>query len=265
MPNAGRRRGPGHRSSSSSPHRTGALSALIPLVVLGALIAAACTAEEPAGRGEASGATVEEIRTEDGLTLDARLWDRGRERIAIYLHEFRDDQSSWWSYVERDRPPRVSALTFDLRGHGQSEGSIEDVEGMVLDAVAAIAFARDLGYERVMLVGAGMGAAVALVAAVEAHDVTVVGFSTPADFDALDTVAVLELVADRVQLIATRDDVSAADSLRQFRALGNVDTTQARLYPGSSHGVAALEGRAGADIRARFETLLDEFWVPRQG
>src|SRR5690606_540111 len=127
------------------------------------------------------------------------------------------------------------------------------------------AFARGQGYRHVMLVGAGMGAAVAIVTAVEVPDVTVVGFSAPADFDALDTVAVVELLDDRVQLIATRDDVSAADSLHKFRALGNVDSTQARLYPGTAHGVDVLEGRNGAEIRDRFQELLDEFGVQPAG
>lgn len=236
--------------------------ALIALLGAAALLAAACTESAPVARGEASGAEVVEIDTEGEVTLDGRLWDRGHERLVIYLHEFRDDQSVWWPYAEIDRARPLSAMTFDFRGHGASPGNLEDVEGMVEDVEAAITYARDRGFRQIMLVGAGMGAAVGLVAAVEVPDVTVVGFSTPADFDQLDAVAVVGLLAERVHLIATRDDVSAADSLHQFRALGNIDSRQARLYPGSSHGVAVLEGRAGADIRERFEVLLDEFWVP---
>ncbi len=231
------------------------------LATLAVFLAAACTAQTPVERVEPTGAEVVQIESTDGLSLDARLWDRGPARLAIYLHEFREDQSSWWPHAEDTRSPAVSAMTLDFRGHGDSEGDQVDVEGMVHDVVAAIRFARDRGFERVMLVGAGMGAAVAVIAAVEVPDVTVVGFSTPADFDALDTVAVVELVADRVQLIAMRDDISAADSLRRFRGLPNVDSTTARIYPGRAHGVAILEGRAGADARARFDDLLTQFWV----
>jgi|GEM_PF-3402820 len=245
--------------------RTSVTVALFALLSTTALVAASCTEAAPIERGEATGAEVVQIVTADEVTLDGRLWDRGHERLVIYLHEFRDDQSAWWPHAERDRARPISALTIDFRGHGISGGSLEDVEGMVEDVEATIAFARERGFEQIMLVGAGMGAAVSLVAAVEVPDVTVVGFSTPADFDQLDAVAVVELLADRVHLIATRDDVSAADSLHRFRGLGNIDSRQARLYPGSSHGVAVLEGRAGADIRERFELLLDEFWVPVAG
>lgn len=239
--------------------------ALMALLGAAALGAAACTEKAPKERGEAAGAEVVQIVTDDEVALDGRLWDRGHQRLVIYLHEFRDDQSAWWPHAEIDRARPISAMTIDFRGHGVSGGDIEDVEGMVQDVEAAIAYARERGFEQIMLVGAGMGAAVSLVAAVEVSDVTVVGFSTPADFDQLDAVAVVEILADRVHLIATRDDVSAADSLRRFRVLGNIDSRQARLYPGGAHGVALLEGRAGAGIRERFEELLDEFWVPVAG
>ncbi len=235
------------------------LAGLVALVLaLGVLVG--CTADRVDERGDATGATAVQIETADGLTLDARLWDRGPARLVIYLHEFREDQSAWWREAAQDHG-RTSALTLDLRGHGESEGDLDDVEGMVHDVEAAITFVRERGFRRVMLVGAGMGAAVAIVAAVEVPDVTVLGLSTPADFDAMDTVAVVELVADRVQLIAMRDDISAADSLHRFRTLPNVDSTTARLYPGRGHGVAVLDGPSSAEVRARFETLLGEFWV----
>ena len=235
------------------------LGGLAVLVLLTGVLAG-CTSGHAVDNGEATGASPVQIATSDGLTLDARLWDRGPARLVIYLHEFREDQSAWWREASQSTSP-ASALTLDFRGHGDSEGDHDDVEGMVRDVEAAITYAREHGFRRVMLVGAGMGAAVAIVAAVEVPDVTVVGLSAPADFDAMDTVAVVELVADRVQLIAMREDISAADSLHRFRALPNVDSTTARLYPGRGHGVEILDGTSGREVRERFETLLTEFWV----
>lgn len=228
------------------------------VLLMGAL--AGCTTDHVADRGEATGASAVQITTADGLSLDARLWDRGRAQLVIYLHEFREDQSAWWGEASQ-AASHASALTLDFRGHGESEGEHDDVEGMVHDVEAAIAFAREQGFRRVMLVGAGMGAAVAIVAAVEVPDVTVVGLSAPADFDVMDTVAVVELIADRVRLIAMREDISAADSLHRFRSLPNVDSTTARLYPGRGHGVEILDGTSGREVRERFDTLLTEFWV----
>ena len=245
--------------------RLGRLGPLTPVAVALALAVSflgSCTDHEPEDAVEAVGSETITIRTADGLTLDGRVWDRGHDRLVIYLHEFRENQDSWWPYAREPRGEGVSALTFDFRGHGKSEGNLDDIDGMVLDAEAAIAFARDRGFERVMLVGAGMGAAVGLVAAADVPDVTIVGFSTPADFDTLDTVDVVERLDGRVQLIATRDDVSAADSLHKFRALGNVDSTEARLYPGGGHGVDLLSEHATHSISERFDELLADFWVP---
>ena len=242
-----------------APVRHGGLGGLAALVLLISGLVG-CTEDRATDSREATGAVPVQISTSDGLRLDARLWDRGPSRVVIYLHEFREDQSAWWPEATLGHAG-TSSLTLDFRGHGDSEGDHEDVEGMVHDVEAAVTFVRERGFQRVMLVGAGMGAAVAIVAAVEVPDVTVVGLSAPADFDAMDTVAVVELVADRVQLIAMREDISAADSLHRFRALPNVDSTTARLYPGRGHGVEILDGTSDNDVRARFETLLAEFWV----
>ena len=139
----------------------GRLGPLTPVAVALALAVSflgSCTDHEPEDAVEAVGSETITIRTADGLTLDGRVWDRGHDRLVIYLHEFRENQDSWWPYAREPRGEGVSALTFDFRGHGKSEGNLDDIDGMVLDAEAAIAFARDRGFERVMLVGAGMGA-----------------------------------------------------------------------------------------------------------
>ena len=243
--------------------RIGPLTPVAVALALATSLLGSCTDHEPEDPVEAIGAETVTLHSSDGLTLDGRLWDRGHDRLVIYLHEFRENQDSWWPIAREPRGQGISAFTFDFRGHGASGGSLDDVDGMVLDANAAIAFARERGFQQVMLVGAGMGAAVALVAAVDVPDVTVVGFSTPADFDTLDTVDVVERLDGRVQLIATRDDVSAADSLHKFRALGNVDSTEARLYPGGGHGVDLLSDRVTPAISERFDELLADFWVPR--
>lgn len=53
-------------------------------------------------------------------------------------------------------------VTFDFRGHGGSSGlsTVGDLE--VLDTAAAVAWARLLGYRRIVLVGFSMGAGVAV-------------------------------------------------------------------------------------------------------
>ncbi|MEX2032545.1 MAG: alpha/beta fold hydrolase, partial [Dehalococcoidia bacterium] len=155
-----------------------------------------------------------------------------------------------------------SALTFDFRGHGASEGEVDDIEGMLNDVRAAIAFAQEHRYRQIMLVGAGMGGAIAIVAAAEYPEVTVVGFSVPSDFDVFTPLQVASEVRDRISVVASSDDLSAAYALRQFRDEAGIDAEHAVEYPGGAHGVDMLSGRAGADVRAHFDRLLSSFWKP---
>lgn len=243
---------------SLAPARLVAIAAIATI----ALLLVACTEKFEDVRQPAGGASIERLQTADGLTLDARLWASSPERLVIYLHEYREDQSSWWPYARQIRAYRASALTFDFRGHGDSEGDPDDVESMLNDVRAAIAFAQERRYQKVMLVGAGMGGAIAIVAAAEYPNVTVIGFSVPSEFDVFTPLLVAPEVRDRISIVASRDDLSAAYSLLQFREEGGLEPEQAVEYPGGSHGVDMLSGRAGADVRKRFDNLLTTFWGP---
>ncbi|MGE3857968.1 MAG: alpha/beta hydrolase, partial [Dehalococcoidia bacterium] len=157
---------------------------LVALAGLGALFGVACL-DRPAGRpdrGDAPGAEVVSFRTEDGVTLSGRLWARDPRRLVIYLHEYRGTQATWWPTARAGEAAEPSAMTFDFRGHGTSEGDEDDLAGIVPDAAAALAFARERGYERVVFVGAGMGAAAAIVVAAPAEHVAVLGLSAPSEF-----------------------------------------------------------------------------------
>jgi len=225
-----------------------------------AMLALACTEKPDEVRETASGASIHRLLTADGIELDARLWVTHPERIVIYLHEFRDDQTSWWPYARQRRAYPSSSLTIDFRGHGESTGEVDDVAGMLLDVEAAIEFARLRGYSQFILVGAGMGGAVAVAAAMEHPNLTVIGFSVPSDFDVFSPLAMAPELRDRVAFFASREDLSAAHALELFRDQAGIHESRAREYPGRAHGVDMLSGRAGADVRAYFEGLLNTFW-----
>jgi pimeloyl-ACP methyl ester carboxylesterase len=81
-----------------------------------------------------------------------------------------------------------SVVTVDLRGHGRSEG--ESTVGMleVLDVDAAVQWARDLGYRRIVAVGFSMGAAVVVRHAALARDPRQGTVSDPAVHAQVDAV-----------------------------------------------------------------------------
>ena len=105
------------------------------------------------------------LTTRDGLRLSAaHLPNPGSSDTAIVVaHGF---GGSW----RQERVLRVmehlgehaGVIGIDQRGHGRSQGATTLAHNEPLDVEAATAWARDLGYDRVVTVGFSMGGAVAL-------------------------------------------------------------------------------------------------------
>src|SRR6202451_1150343 len=101
--------------------------------------------------------------TEDGVPIDAVHLPGPKDLAIIIAHGF---TLSW----QRPRVWRIAnrfnltagVITFDLRGHGRSGGlsTLGDLE--INDLDVAVAYARELGYQRISAVGFSMGSSVVL-------------------------------------------------------------------------------------------------------
>lgn len=104
------------------------------------------------------------LRTSDGVDISAvHVEGDFADLCFVLVHGF---TGNW----REDRVQKVigrlrqfgGVVAIDMRGHGRSGGqsTVGDLE--VLDVAAAVVWARDLGYERVVGVGFSMGGAVVL-------------------------------------------------------------------------------------------------------
>lgn len=103
------------------------------------------------------------LKTADGVRIDAFHENGDRGLAIVVAHGF---TGSW----RRPSVRRVTSIfhryggviSFDFRGHGASGGksTVGDLE--IYDLEAAVAWARELGYENVATVGFSMGASVAV-------------------------------------------------------------------------------------------------------
>jgi pimeloyl-ACP methyl ester carboxylesterase len=106
-----------------------------------------------------------EFSSVGGLHLRGRLFGAGSSWV-ILVHDQDQDSRAW-----RGLPLHLSAqgfrvLAFDLRGYGASKGR-RDAGRVRADVGAALGFARSHGARRLFVIGAGVGAGAALVAASE--------------------------------------------------------------------------------------------------
>lgn len=236
---------------------------LLALLGLSVLAGAACL-DRPAGRpdrGRAPGATSVSVRASDGVMLNGRLWARDPRRIVIYLHEYRDNQTTWWPTAEQGAATDPSALTLDLRGHGTSEGDAEDVGGVARDADAAIAFAQERGYDRAVIVGAGMGATAGIIAAANEPRVGVLALSAASEFADLRADEAIAGLGSRVALMASEGDLSARESIAEFRKRATIPASRVVVLKGIDHGEALLTGDQARDAVNSFRRLLAELWA----
>ena len=102
----------------------------------------------------------------DGVRVLARHLsgpERGRDLAFVVAHGFTGSSAGRVSRgLARVLAGTGGVVAFDFRGHGGSSGvsTVGDLE--VLDTAAAVAWARLLGYRRVVLVGFSLGAGVAV-------------------------------------------------------------------------------------------------------
>ncbi len=247
-------------------------------LLLGAL-AAACTSPSPAPTPETTatpdsrGASPQTLLTEDGLQLDARLFLGDRQRIVILLHQYSADQTSWFDQAKALQAEGFSALTFDFRGYGESEGSADPTQ-IVTDVDAALAFAGAQGYTEAVLVGASMGGTAALVAAAEDESGTratvgqghapeivgIVAISAPVEFAGLDASTAASELATPVAVIAALGDESARTSFDEFVEVAAIPVEHRLLVGGTAHGTELLRSPYAHSVWDRVMGFLGDLW-----
>ena len=200
------------------------------------------------------------VRAADDRPLDARLWMRDSSRLVVYIHEYRRTQVDWWPEAWRGAPSDPSAMTLDLRGHGDSGGDANDFSLMVADVRTVVAYARRRGFERVVVVGAGLGGTVAVMAARDDPALVVVGLSPAADFGDLDAAAAAAQATQHIAAVAARDDLSARESLTRLATAARLDGTRAVLLPGRAHGRDLLTGSSEAATRRLIREMSELAW-----
>jgi len=105
------------------------------------------------------------VTTTDGVALQAAQFGKGKHGVVL-VHDKGKTSEEWAFFAEKLAQNDLNVVAITLRGHGSAPAATtEDYPKMVADVAAAVAWLRAKGATRVDVVGAGLGANLALHAA----------------------------------------------------------------------------------------------------
>lgn len=227
------------------------------LAVLSALLLAVLLMTPPV---EAAGRPVV-FQSLDGTSLAGEFYESSNRPSpgVVLVHMLTRSKSDWHGLPDRIRDAGITALAIDLRGHGASSGSAGDLAAMVQDVRAAaqwLATRQNVRPDAIGVVGASLGASLALLAAVELPQVRVIGLLSPSlDYRGLrtDTALIKRLGSRSIWLAASSEDPLALRTLRDIAA-ENSGPREQLVSSTAAHGTVLLE-RDGDVARALVDWL----------
>lgn len=186
------------------------------------------------------------LRTEDGVSLAASWYEpRARPAPAVVLvHMLQRSRRDWDLLASRLAADGIGALTFDLRGHGESLGSAHDHAAMVRDVDAARRFLGtrdDVDSGRIGIAGASLGATVAALAAAEDATFRSLALLSPSlDYRGLRLEAAARKLGSRpMLLVASDEDAYAMRSARELQK-GAARSRELVILSSAGHGTIML-------------------------
>jgi pimeloyl-ACP methyl ester carboxylesterase len=157
-----------------------------------------------------------EIQTPERRVLRGQRWGALGERWAVLVHEEGRDLDAWQGLLARLADLGLCTLAFDLAGHGASDDPWEPAR-LPTDLVTVLRFAESLGARRLYLIGAGVGATAALVAAGQVEVEAIVALSPRAGLPGVASEAIRATHAPKLVVVGGEDAAAAREAADVYR------------------------------------------------
>lgn len=167
------------------------------------------------------------IQTSDGVLL-ASTFSRAEyaKACVVLLHMMPSNRQSWAGVQAELEAEQIASLAIDLRGHGESlkqgsrtlnyqEFDDEGHQASRIDVVTAITWLRNRGLERLGIMGASIGANLAIEAAASDPSLRAIALLSPGEnFHGFRTEESAVALQVEQALLATASDDDDEDSFR---------------------------------------------------
>lgn len=188
------------------------------------------------------------LRTKEGVNIAATYYPANGKGVLL-LHILNSDRRAWASFAEKLQEEGYAILAIDLRGHGDSDLDWRDfVEteqdsdflDMLLDVQAAEDYLNEQGKFATIIIGASIGANLAVLHAEKDPRVEHLVLLSPGMNYRGIALPSGPLYAGKVLLVATSEDEYSTEAVETYarRIRGEYKTI---MYTGDAHGTELLE------------------------
>ncbi|MBI2038769.1 MAG: alpha/beta fold hydrolase [Candidatus Niyogibacteria bacterium] len=195
------------------------------------------------------------LETEDGVAIvgDHYKGPQGSPAVLL-LHMMPATRASWNAFAGKLNAAGFGALAIDLRGHGESQGGPDgyqdftdgEHQASIADVRAALAFQEAEGHSKFFIVGASIGANLALQMLAESERVSAAILLSPGiNYRGVETLPVIAKVRNEqgVYIVAAKDNVRAGGAAheRAARIFGALTCRkELKIFDTGGHGTDML-------------------------
>jgi pimeloyl-ACP methyl ester carboxylesterase len=174
-----------------------------------------------------------------GGFLTGLLLGTGRT-VLVLAPQASADACSWLSWARQQAAAGYRVLALDFAGEGRSQRGTGSTHSG--DVLSAVAYARTLGVQRIVLIGASRGGTASLVAAAAADPpvTAVVSLSAPDTYAGENAAAAAPRIKAPVLYVSATGESSFAAAAQAMHDATTDPRRRIALVPGRLHGTSLL-------------------------
>jgi len=181
------------------------------------------------------------IKTTDDVKISANFFPAESTKGVILLHMLNKGKNDWNEFASVLTSNGFNVIAIDLRGHGMSDlnwKQFSDVEfsRSVLDVEVAMSYLQEKGITEVGIIGASIGANIALKYAAQDKDVkSIILLSPSLNYRGIETLENVRNYDRAIFIVTSKEDTQSADDslILHETATGK---KKFMLYENAGHG-----------------------------
>jgi len=188
--------------------------------------------------------------TPDGATIEGELYGLGD--TAVIFSVMGNCKPGWREFAQLTAAQGLATLTYQWRGC-RASGSVDEdeIQKFVDDLRGAIAYMREQGAKKIILVGASLGGCASAKLTFESQADGLIVIASPPEISQWGFAIEADDVNTNIPklfITAENDDTVAASETRELFDLA-AEPKEWQIYPGTAHGTDLFEGENGEELQ----------------